>query len=122
MYSAMATPTVPNVEELEVVVVMFMDASDTYEWLYQVEVGESVNIVFKFTTSEERTEGMSEVILGGKEVARAQEEERIYVLCQHEHPYLDKNVWLATKGRTDSTILKGKVFLLSLTLLQKVYC
>ena len=120
---------------------MIDDASDTYERLYQVKVGESVNIVFKFTTSEERTEGVSEDIMGGKEVAtstseertegvsedikggkevaRAQEDEKISVLCQHEHPYLDKNVWLATKGRMDSTILKGNVLLLSVTLLQK---
>jgi hypothetical protein len=134
----MATPTVPNVEELEVVVTswkgkdvgtvgqlvspMIDDASDTYERLYQVEVGESVNIIFKFTTSEKRAEGVSEDIMGGKEVAREQEDEKISVLCQHEHPYLDKNVWLATKGRMDSTILKGNVLLLSVTLLQKVYC
>jgi hypothetical protein len=134
----MATPTVPNVEELEVVVTswkgkdvgtvgqlvspMIDDASDTYERLYQVEVGESVNIIFKFTTSEKRAEGVSEDIMGGKEVAREQEDEKVSVLCQHEHPYLDKNVWLATKGRMDSTILKGNVLLLSVTLLQKVYC
>ena len=92
----------------QLVLPMINDASDTYERFYQVEVGESVNIIFKFTTSEERTEEVSEDIMGGKEVARAhQEEERISVLCQHEHLYLDKNVWLATKGRMDSTILKG---------------
>ena len=61
--------------------------------------------------------------MGGKEVARAhQEEERISVLCQHEHLYLDKNVWLATKGRMDSTILKDDIVLLQVTLMQKVYC
>lgn len=39
-------------------------------------------------------------------------EGKVSVMCIHEHPFLDKKVWLATKGRMESKYLKGNINLL----------
>ena len=114
---------------------MIDDASEKYQRLYQVEVGESVNIIFKFKNDEDSSEVATtereDTFEDSSEVAKTEREDTIddwsevamesedtiSVLCKHEHPYLDKNVWLETKGRMDSTFLTGMIVVLS-----RVHC
>jgi hypothetical protein len=82
---------------------MIIGASSLYETLYKVKEGDSIKIIFKFSASPEDTSQGE----GAKEL-----EGEVSVVCRHEHPFLDKKVWLATKGRMESTYLKGNLDLL----------
>jgi hypothetical protein len=48
----------------------------------------------------------------GEEAAGTESDETITVLCKNEHPYLTKTVWEKTRGRIESTFLKGKSYFL----------
>ena len=121
---------------------MIDDARTIYERLYQIEVGASVRIVFKWSrkvsksntkgqevkiSEEVKTEGDAVIhpnSNGEGEEKDVREEatikcvettecmESISVLCKNEHPYVNKDVWEDTRGLMDSTILKGNIFLL----------
>lgn len=138
----MANPLLTKHEQLEVLVTslkgndvknastvgkllspMIKDASHLYERLHQLKVRACVNIIFKFDTSreetngdakevgvdKEKTKGDAKELVGDKDVGTECEYE-ISVLCEHGHPYLDDKVYEATRqGRIfDSTFLKGK--------------
>lgn len=110
---------------------MIDDARRIYERLYQIEVGASVTIVFKLArklSSRSNTKGQE--VTSSDEVEREVPTmecgettdcvESISVLCKNEHPYLNKDVWLDTRGLMDSTFLKGNIFLLSLMFLHNL--
>ena len=84
---------------------MIDGASSIYERLYELKEEEKIKIVFRFISPVDADQG--ERNESGKYL-----EGEISVVCQHQHPYLDKEVWLDTKGVMETTYLKGKHALL----------
>jgi hypothetical protein len=84
---------------------MIDGASSIYERLYELKEEEKIKIVFRFISSVDVDQGE------GNDTGKYLEDE-ISVVCQHQHPYLDKQVWLDTKGVMEMTYLKGKHALL----------
>jgi hypothetical protein len=77
--------------------IMIEAATSEYETLYDLNVDESIKMVFKFGPSVDKIQGGGTVMEG-----------EIKIVCKHEHPYLFKKVWLATKRHMETTVLKGK--------------
>jgi hypothetical protein len=157
----MALPLINQVEQLEVLVTslkgkdvrevgtlgklltpMIDDASEIYERLHQLKLGDRVIINFKFVTSNEETNGNAEEVGGDKDGGTESSKEEtngdteevggdkdggteceyvISVLCQHVHPYLDHKIYIASRGNMDSTFLKGKNCFLLVMWLQEMY-
>ena len=67
-----------------------------YQRLCDIKVDEQIKLVFKFVRS-----------VAGLQEEGAVLEGVIEIICKHEHPYLAKDVWLATKTHMETTILKG---------------
>jgi hypothetical protein len=93
---------------------MINDASSSiYEELYAVKVGDSIKIVFKFIKSldaneEENDTSMVEESWGEASTQGKKLEGEISIVCIHEHPYLEKKVWLETNTHVETIYLKGK--------------
>jgi hypothetical protein len=85
---------------LHLLLPMINNASAFDETLYKVKEGDRIKNLFKFEASE----NLSQAKKGSKEM-----EGEVSVVCVHEHPFLDRKVWLATKARMESTYLKRKV-------------
>lgn len=81
---------------VKIVSIMIEEATSVYETLYDLNVDESIKMVFKFGPSLDKMKGGGTVIEG-----------EIKIVCKHEHPYLPKKVWLATKTHMETTILNG---------------
>lgn len=97
---------------------MVAAAAPFYEKLYHLQEEKEIKIIFKFSPAtavneeeriDENTEKCSESQVQPKKL-----QGEVSVLCSHTHPYLDKKVWLETKGLLDTTYLKGNRFLLVL--------
>lgn len=71
-------------------------AHKVYETLYDLNVGESINMVFKFGPSVDKIQGGGTVMEG-----------ELMIVCKHAHPYLSHKVWLATKAHMETTFLNG---------------
>ena len=103
---------------------MIEDASHIYGKLYQVKEGATVTVIFKLAVSRDKSKGeevrtkMEDGVIG--EEVRTEKEGVITVLCKHEHPFLNTDVWMQTKRVMDSTFLKGKIFSLVVLLPQDV--
>jgi hypothetical protein len=96
---------------------MIDDASSSiYEELYYaVKVGDSIKIVFNFIKSldaneEENDTSMVKESRGEASTQGKELEGKISIVCIHEHPYLEKKVWLETNTHVETTYLKGKYF------------
>jgi hypothetical protein len=80
---------------------MVIAAAPIYEKLFNLGEEEKIKIVFKFspTVNVEQSicEGPEEVAEGQMVLPKKLEGE-VSVLCSHTHPYLDKKVWMETKG------------------------
>ena len=93
---------------------MVIAVAPIYEKLFNLGEGEKIKIVFKFSPTVNVEQSIRE---GPEEVAEGQVlpkklEGEVSVLCSHTHPYLDKKVWMETKGLLDTTYLKGNYYLL----------
>jgi hypothetical protein len=75
-------------------------AHKVYETLYDVNVGESITMVFKFGPSVDK---IDKIQGGGSTVMEGE----LMIVCKHAHPYLSKEVWLATKTHMETTFLNG---------------
>ena len=75
---------------------MIEAATSMYETLYDVNVDESIKLIFKFLPSVDNIQGGGTVMEG-----------EIKIECKHEHPFLAKKVWLATKTHMETTVLNG---------------
>ena len=88
------------------VTVMINDTSSSIiEELYAVKVGDSIKIIFNFIKSLDKVEYENDTSAVGEEL-----EGKISIVCIHEHPYLEKKVWLETNTHVETTYLKGKYF------------
>jgi hypothetical protein len=81
---------------VKIVSIMIEEATYMYETLYDLNVDESIKMVFKFGPSLDKTKEGGTVMEG-----------EIKIVCKHEHPYLPKKVWLATKTHMETTVLNG---------------
>lgn len=94
---------------------MVTAAAPIYEKLYHLQEEEEIKIVFKFSPTvninqcidDKTEEGTEGEVHHPKKLAG-----EVSVLCSHIHPYLDKKVWLETKGLLDTTFLTGNYYLL----------
>ena len=93
---------------------MVLAAAPIYEKLFHLGEEEKIKIVFKFSPKVNVEQSIHK---GPEEVAEGQVlpnklEGEVSILCSHTHPYLDKKVWMETKGLLDTTYLKGNYYLL----------
>lgn len=92
---------------------MVTAAAPIYEKLYHLQEEEEIKIVFKFSaTVDETEEGAEGQVRAEGQVHNTKKlEGEVSVLCSHIHPYLDKKVWLETKGLMDTTFLTGNYYM-----------
>lgn len=90
---------------LKLISLMIEEARPIYEELYSMRESERTKIVFKFEASSNLD--VNETT--GDDGLKRDEQElqgEIQILCKHQHPYLDYQVWLETRDM-ETTILNG---------------
>ena len=93
---------------------MVTAAAPIYEKLYHLQEEEEIKIVFKFSATVDETEEGAEGHVQAEGLVHNNTkklEGEVSVLCSHIHPYLDKKVWLETKGLMDTTFLTGNYYM-----------
>jgi|GWRWMinimDraft_16_1066024.scaffolds.fasta_scaffold19943_1 hypothetical protein len=92
---------------------MVTAAAPIYEKLYHLQEEEEIKIVFKFSATVDETEEGAEGHVQAEGLVHNTKklEGEVSVLCSHIHPYLDKKVWLETKGLMDTTFLTGNYYM-----------
>ena len=98
---------------VQLVTPMIEAAASYYERLHNMKVEETVKIVFKLSfdygdKDKQKDKDGKDNHNTDKEDGNKKENKDIHsvcVVCTHMHPFLDKQVWLETKGRMGSTFL-----------------